>query len=287
MAFVLGLAQCCHPEGRTFEDVLVMADAWCDRAKAAGVDLLVFPESMMTRYEVEHGAFLEAAQPIDGPFACGMNELAAKHGLWLVYTVNERNDDGGAGVSGATGAAADQAAAHATGNPYNTAVLVDATGRQQGVYRKVHLFDTDFTRESDRMAGGSALFEPVDTPFGKIGLTICYDLRFPEAARFAALRGCQLLINPAAWVSGNLKAEQWRTLLAARAIENEMFVAGVSRVDAGYIGQSAIFSPDGVMLASGGSRECLVTARIDFAEMETVRAAMPVLQHRRPDLYTY
>lgn len=276
MAFILGLAQCCHPEGRTYQDVLAMADTWCACAQDAGVDMLVFPESLMTRYEIEKGAFLEAAQPLDGPFASGMNALAAKYGMWLVYTVNEAND----------APAASGASAGTSCNPYNTAVLVDSDGIRQGFYRKVHLFDTDFTRESDRMAGGSALFEPVETPFGKIGLTICYDLRFPEAARFAALRGCQLLINPAAWVDGRLKAEQWRTLLAARAIENEMFVAGVSRVDKGYIGQSAIFAPDGVMLASGGVREYLVTARIDMAEMDAVRAAMPVLDHRRPDVYT-
>jgi predicted amidohydrolase len=110
-------------------------------------------------------------------------------------------------------------------------------------------------------------------------------LRFPEVARFAVTRGCQLLINPAAWVDGRLKAEQWRTLLSARAIENEIFVAGLSRVDKGYIGQSAMFGPDGVMLASGGVREELVTARIDLSTIDEVRAAMPVLAHRRPELY--
>lgn len=135
------------------------------------------------------------------------------------------------------------------------------------------------------MAAGSALFDPIDTPFGRIGLSICYDLRFPEVARFAATHGCHLLINPAAWVDGLLKAEQWRTLLSARAIENEIFVAGLSRVDKGYIGQSAVFGPDGVMLASGGVREELVAARIDLSAIDGVRAAMPVLEHRRPELY--
>lgn len=104
-------------------------------------------------------------------------------------------------------------------------------------------------------------------------------------ARFAATHGCQLLINPAAWVDGRLKAEQWRTLLSARAIENEIFVAGLSRVDKGYIGQSAVFGPDGVMLASGSVREELVAARIDLSAIDGVRAAMPVLEHRRPELY--
>ena len=86
-------------------------------------------------------------------------------------------------------------------------------------------------------------------------------------------------------LGGRLKAEQWRTLLSARAIENEIFVAGLSRVDRGYIGQSAVFGPDGVMLASGSAREELVTARIDLSTIDEVRTAMPVLTHRRPELY--
>lgn len=265
MAFTLGLVQCCHPKRTDVAAVLEMAEAWCVRARQQLVDILVFPESLMTRYELDKRQFAEEAQPLDGPFCTAMDALAKRYGLWLAYTVNERNDAGG--------------------NPFNTVVLTGSDGVKRGAYRKVHLFDTDFTRESDRMAAGDALFCPVDTPFGRIGLSICYDLRFPEVARSAVLQGCQLLINPAAWVDGRLKADQWKTLLAARAIENEMFVAGVSRVDNGYIGQSAIFGPDGVMLAAGGACEELVTARIDLTSIERVCAVMPVLDHRRPDLY--
>lgn len=264
MSFTLGLAQCTHPEIVDTDHVLAMADTWCARAKARGVDVLVFPESLMTRYEAESSTFLSAAEPLDGPYSTAMDALAAKYGLWLAYTANELNPGG---------------------NPFNTVVLTGSDGTKYGVYRKVHLFDTDFTRESDRMAAGSVLFCPVDTPFGKIGLSICYDLRFPEVARTAALQGCQLLINPAAWVDGRLKANQWKTLLAARAIENEMFVAGVSRVDAGYIGQSAIFAPDGVCLAAGGAEEALVAAEIDLTHIARMRERMPVLNHRKPQLY--
>lgn len=162
MTFVLGLAQCRHPEEGGTEAVLEMAEQWCAKASLRGVDILVFPESLMTRYELDRQSFASEAEPIDGPFCCGMDALAARYGLWLVYTVNERN---------------------AEGNPFNTAVITGSDGVKRGVYRKVHLFDTDFTKESDRMAAGPALFEPIDTPFGRIGLSICYDLRFPEAAR--------------------------------------------------------------------------------------------------------
>lgn len=263
--FTLGLAQCCHPEGERYEDVLVMAEKWCEEAKEEGVDILVFPESLMTRYEKDQQAFLSEAQTLDGPFSKGMDALAQRYGLWLIYTVNEKNLQ--------------------TNHPFNTAVIVSDSGMKRGAYRKVHLFDTDFTKESDRMSSGDALFEPIETPFGKIGLGICYDLRFPEVARFAALKGCDLLVYPAAWVDGRLKADQWRTLLAARAIENEIFVAGLSRVDKGYLGQSGIFGPDGVLIASGGQRETLITARIDLREIKAVRSAMPVLLHRKPTLY--
>ena len=268
MAFKLGLAQCCHPSDA---DVLRMAGAWAARAKAAGVDLLVFPESLMTPFDSSADEFAAAAQPVDGPFCQGMDALAAKHGLWMVYTANERNEGA---------------------RPFNTAVVVDDTGRKRAVYRKVHLFDTDFVRESDKVAAGSTLMRPVKAPFGTIGVGICYDLRFPELARAAALAGADLLVYPAAWVDGPRKVDQWRTLLCARAIENELFVAGLSRCDrafgsAGrdYAGHSCVFGPLGEELAHASLKEELLVADIDPDAIAAARAAMPVLAHRRPDAY--
>lgn len=264
MEFTIGLAQCRYPRDASIEATIASARAWCEHACARGVDMLVFPEALMTRFEGDRDAYIAAAQALDGPFCAAMDALAREHGLWLAYTVNETNP---------------------AGNPFNTAVVVDAAGAQRGVYRKAHLFDSATTCESDRMAAGDRLFDPVDAPFGRIGLAICYDLRFPEVARHAALAGCEVLVVPAAWVDGRLKAEQWKTLLAARAIENELFVAGVCRADRGCVGQSAVFAPDGVMIAHADDQETLLTARIDTAQIERVRAAIPVFEHRRPELY--
>ena len=261
MQVTIGLAQTKHPEDG---DVIALVERFAAEAHSRGVDMLVVPESLMSRYEKEAEAFVREAEPVDGAFATALDKVAARYGLWMVYTLNERNPKG---------------------NPFNTAIIVDSTGTKRGIYRKIHLFDTDFTHESDRMSAGSALFEPIDTPFGKIGLAICYDLRFPEQARAAALAGCDILIYPAAWVSGNTKAEQWHTLLAARAIENEMFVVGVSRADEGYIGQSAIANPYGILVAQGGTGEELVTATIDTSLREEALSRMPVFFHRRTDLY--
>ena len=145
MTFVLGLAQCRHPENGGMEAVLEMAEQWCAEASLRGVDILVFPESLMTRYELDKRSFASEAESIDGPFCCGMNALAARYGLWLVYTVNERNDEG---------------------NPFNTAVITGSDGVKRGVYRKVHLFDTDFTKESDRMAAALRCSSPLILPLG-------------------------------------------------------------------------------------------------------------------------
>ena len=190
-----------------------MADAWACRASDAGVDFLVFPESLMTPFELSDADFAEAAQAIDGPFCTAMDALAAKYGVWMAYTVNERSD-----------APASSDALSGVLRPYNTAVIVDSDGVKRSVYRKVHLFDTDSVRESDKVAPGSELVVPVQAPFGSIGVAICYDLRFPELARAAASAGCQVLVYASAWVDGPRKVDQWRTLLAARAIENEISV---------------------------------------------------------------
>ena len=265
MEFTLGLAQVRHREDG---DVCAQVEEYAKQAKAKGVDLLVFPESMMTSYELPVSDFIASAQPLDGPYATALNAIAAKYGLWMVYTINERAPKADEGQK-----------------PFNTAVVVDCTGTVAGAYRKAHLFDTDFTRESDKMSSGSCLFTPVKTPFCTLGLGICYDLRFPEVARFAALHGADVLVYPAAWVDGKLKAHQWQSLLCARAIENQLFVAGVSRADDRYIGQSCIFGPQGVCLAAAGPEPALLVQTVRTDELAPVRAAMPVLDHRRPELY--
>lgn len=262
MELTLGLAQVAHAHDG---DALALVERTVDEACARGVELLVFPECLMTPYEKTPEEYAASAQPLDGSFSSGVAAIAAEAGLWVAYTANERDEAGG--------------------KPFNTAVIVDASGQRVLAYRKVHLFDVGDYRESSKMQAGCALPAPVQTPWGSIGIGICYDLRFCEYARALALAGCELALYPAAWVAGPGKVEQWRTLLAARAIENGMFVAGLSRTGGVYSGNSAIFAPDGRQLAAAGDDEELLVATLDFAEVAAMRAAVPVLQHRRPDLY--
>ena len=250
MTFTIGLAQCAWPH---------------DGDVVAGVELLVFPEGHMTRFEGSVERFVSQAQPSDGPFAQRIDAIAAREKLWIAYTMNEANPAGGL--------------------PYNTAIVTDERGCQRLRYRKVHLFDAQGHEESRRMAAGDALAVPLAAPFARIGLGICYDLRFPEVALAAALEGAQVMLYPASWVDGPGKARQWTTLLAARAIECGMFVAGVGACDEGRAGLSCVFAPDGACLAMAGKEPQLLVCPIDLAEVERVRALTPSLSHRRTACY--
>ncbi len=261
MQFELGIAQTKHPSNG---DVVGLAAKMAKRAKHAGVDILVFPESLMTPYETDPDDFARLSQPLDGEFCTAVNGISRSNSIWILYTANEFNPHG---------------------MPYNTAVLADAEGVVRSTYRKIHLFDAGKNRESSKMSAGSQIAPVVQTPFGKLGIGICYDLRFPEMARKLALQGCEIMLYPAAWVAGHSKKIQWETLLAARAIENGMFVAGVSRCDRGYIGNSCVFAPDGRLVAQAGSDEELLHCTIDTSEVEKLRTYMPTLAHRRPELY--
>ena len=268
MGHLLGLAQCGQPADG---DVIAQVDAWAARARREGVDLLAFPENLMCPRELDAAGLRNLAEPLDGPFLQALGAIANRYGLWLAGTLYEKNPVGG--------------------QPYNTAFVLDGEGALQGSYRKCHLYDAHGVRESDRMSAGEALATPIHTPFGTIGLAICYDLRFPEVARASAVAGCDLLLYPAAWHDGPHKAAHWKTLLAARAIENECFVAGICRAGGRYVGHSMVVGPLGEVLvagpagADGPAGEALVTAEVDLAAVAEARANMPVLAHRRPELY--
>ena len=271
--FRLGLAQCTHPSDG---DVASLVRRWFSRAADENADLIVFPESLSTPFELDPAAFAQAAEPIDGPLRHAFSEACCEFGMWAIYTVNEKP------------APEDRV----QDKPFNTAVLMDDRGVMRGSYRKVHLFDTDAAQESEKVQAGSGLFAPVQAPFATLGIAICYDLRFPEVACSAALKGCELMVYPSAWVDGPGKVRQWKSLLAARAIENGMYVAGLSRCDRAfgtakrdYAGHSCVFDPTGAEIASAALGEELLVTDIDISLVHRMRESVPSLAHRRPDVY--
>ena len=267
-SFTLALAQSGYP---TDGDVLAQAGVFAERAGRAGAHLLVFPENFMCPRPLSAQELHDISEPTSGPFVQGMGTCARRHGMWIVFTMSEASPAGGP--------------------PFNTAVVVDDAGEVRGTYRKCHLYDAHAVRESDRMSAGSALCASIQTPFCTLGVGICYDLRFPELSRHLALAGCDLLVFPSAWHDGPHKARHWQTLLAARAIENECYVAGICHAGSRFVGTSLVANPLGSIVACGPATsdaqgpEALVLARIDTQAVAETRDAMPVLDHRRPGLY--
>lgn len=166
----------------------------------------------------------------------------------------------------------------------NATYVVNPEGKIIAEYRKIHLFR--IMKEDKYLAGGEELatFPLKET---KVGVTICYDIRFPELARAYALQGAGILVNAAEWPHPRL--HHWRTLLQARAIENQMFVIACNRVGKSgkthFFGHSMVIDPWGEVLVEGGEEEEILVVDIDLSLIEEVRNKIPVFADRQPDLY--
>lgn len=166
---------------------------------------------------------------------------------------------------------------------FNTVFLAD-NGVLAGVYRKIHLFSL---LGEDRAFSGGDRWLVAETSVGKIGVIICYDLRFPEISRRLAVEGAQVICIPAQWPKP--REEHWRTLVRARAIENQLFVVAcnacgpIGKLD--LFGMSMIVDPKGSVLAEAGEGEGEIVATLDMQAMADWRAQIPCFNDRRPELY--
>jgi deaminated glutathione amidase len=247
--------------------------AFKDSVDLYGAGMVVFPEAFMSYFEVgiSNEVKLKDGEPVDGPFVSSMCVLAKKYGLWTVFGMREM--------------ILDDEDEDKNKRSYNTTVVINSEGTVVSAYRKTHLYDAFGAKESERIKPGDALFEPIETPFGKIGLFVCYELRFPEVARYQAIHGADILIVPSGWVKGPLKETHWRSLVTARAIENTVYVIACDHVNSYYMGQSLFVDPMGVVLAQGTEEECLIPCRIDLNRVHEVRQKLPSHLHRLPHLY--
>lgn len=231
-------------------------------AAARGAQLVVFPE-YSAFFEATLGpAFARAAEPLDGPFVTALAALAADLDLVIVAGMLEE--------------------VAVPGRFSNTLVALGPTGELLARYRKLHLYDAFGERESDWVLPG--VIEPPQTfVVGglRVGLQTCYDIRFPEVTRRLVDAGVELVLVPAEWVRGPLKELQWRTLLAARAIENTVYVAAADHAPPIGVGTSMIIDPMGVELVTIGETTDVGLAWITSARLHQVRAVNPALDLRR------
>jgi deaminated glutathione amidase len=222
--------------------------------------LVLLPEAYMRDFGKPSSDISAFAEPLDGPFVARLNEFAAAHDTTVVAGMFEISDD--------------------PGRPYNTLAVVDRDGLRAS-YRKIHLYDSFGYKESERLSAGE--IEPVLVDIGglSVGLMTCYDLRFPELARELVRRGAQLLVAPSAWVAGPGKVEHWRTLVAARAIENTVFLAAVGQPGPRYTGHSLLVGPAGDLLGELGDGDHVLTVSVSTEDLERARADNPSLLNRR------
>jgi predicted amidohydrolase len=252
---------------------LAAAEALVRAAAADGAELVALPEKWNLLAPGEE--LVAGAEPLDGPSLTAARSWARDLGVHLLAgSISERAGEGD--------------------KPFNASVLIGPKGEDLAVYRKIHMFDVDAGgvsyRESAHEQPGT---EIVTAPVGGIdvGLTICYDLRFPELHRILAVRGARLLTIPAAFTTTTGR-DHWEVLLRARAIENAVFVLAPGQVGKApphfdCFGRSAIVDPWGVVLATAPDEECFVAADLDLAAQERVRESLPALANRRPQSYAW
>jgi len=261
--------------GRSVEPNVAAAEALIREAARTGADYVQTPE-VTTVMDTDRANLIASSSPdVTARALAAFQALAGELGIWLHI-----------GSMGVQDQSADRIA--------NRSILIAPTGEVAATYDKIHLFDVALAngetyRESDNFAAGHNAVV-ADLPWGRIGLTICYDLRFPELHQTLVRGGAIFLSSPAAFTRPTGEAH-WHTLVRARAIETQCFVFAAAqggRHEHGRetYGHSLIVSPWGQILAEGGIEPGVVSADIDTAEIAAVRGRVPCLMHRRPFVFT-
>jgi len=248
------------------EENLRKAELWIAEAARRGSDVICFPEMWTTGFNWLSNDRMAA---LHDKIVERVANMAKAYGIWINGSMLALNE---------------------AGKVSNTSFLFNARGEQAGAYRKTHLFS--LLHEDAHMAPGDRL-TVVDTPWGRVGLAICYDIRFPELFRTYALKGVEIVFCPMAFPYPRL--DHWKILVRARAIENQLFMVGINQVgseDFGadgivtYFGSSGIIDPWGrTVIEAGETDEMLLTATVNLDQVREIRAGMTVLKDRRPELY--
>lgn len=249
------------------EESLAKAVTFVRRAADRGAALVVLPEVFLWRGR--HLKEPDQVETIPGPTTQRLQDLVGELGIHLLAgSFLEKSDEARA---------------------YNTSLLLGPHGDILARYRKIHLFDVDIPgqvrmKESDSMKPGDEIVT-ADTPLGRVGLSVCYDLRFPELYRRLTYKGAEVVSVPSAFTFPTGEAH-WEALLRARAIENQVYVIAPNQIGKNVYGfadygNSMIIDPWGKILARAASRECCITAEIDLDYLDTVRKELPCLAHQR------
>jgi predicted amidohydrolase len=232
--------------------------------------LICFPEFQMAYSppEQKSESLHKIAEKITGNFVSTLSNSAKQNRINIVATLYEiinTNDK--------------------NHKVFDTGVIINELGKLQSIYRKVHLYDALGFKESKKLLAGSIIEKPSKTSVGKLGLLICYDMRFPEISRILTVNGANILVSPSAWVAGFMKREHWEIMVRARAIENGVYVLAPNQVGNIYCGHSMAIDPFGSTIVDMENREGIEFIDIDSSKIDTTRRTLPLLMNRRTDVY--
>ncbi|NOQ45042.1 MAG: amidohydrolase [Nitrosopumilus sp.] len=230
--------------------------------------LVAFPEFMMfyTNSSQTPKQLASLAEKINGNFVNTIAKTAKQYRIQVIGSFYEKSNK--------------------KDRVYDTSFVIDKTGKVISTYRKIHLYDALGFRESDKMTPGSKITKPVKTSIGKVGMMICYDLRFPEMSRSLASSGSEVLVAPSAWVKGDMKEEHWITINKTRAIENGCYVIAPDQVGNIYCGRSVVVDPYGKILLDMKKKQGIGYVNIELKKIKQIRKVLPLLKNRRTDVYT-
>jgi len=229
--------------------------------------LVAFPEFMMfyTSSSQTSKQLASLAETINGNFVKTIAKAAKENHIQVIGSFYEKSTK--------------------KNRVYDTSFVIDKSGKVISTYRKIHLYDALGFRESDKMTSGSKITKPVKTSIGKVGMMICYDLRFPEMSRSLAASGSEVLVAPSAWVKGDMKEEHWLTINKTRAIENGCYVIAPDQVGNIYCGRSVVVDPYGKILLDMKKKQGIGYADIELKKIKQTRKVLPLLKNRRTDIY--
>ena len=241
--------------------------SFISKASLKNATLCAFPEFMMlyTNSSQTPKQLADLAETIDGNFVNTIAKSAKENCIQVVGTFYEKS--------------------RKKDRVYDTSFVIDKSGKVISTYRKIHLYDALGFRESDKMTAGSKITKPVKTSIGKVGMMICYDLRFPEMSRSLAAAGSEILVAPSAWVKGDMKEEHWITINKTRAIENGCYVIAPDQVGHIYCGRSLAVDPYGKILLDMKKKQGMGFVDIDLNKVKQTRKVLPLLKNRRTDVY--
>lgn len=265
------IAQCQLPVPVEKSRTLALLEHTIGEIAPRKVDLVTLPEMFCCPYQVEN--FPRYAEEEGGRVWEACSGLAKKHGVYLSAGSMPERDQ--------------------SGRVYNTAYVFDRSGRQIARHRKMHLFDIDVKggqrfKESETLAAGNAI-TTFETEFGTFGLCICYDFRFPELGRLMALRSAQVILVPAAFNMTTGPAH-WETMFRSQALNNQVFAIGTAPArdeTATYTswGHSIVTDPWGQVVSQMDEKQGVRITELDLDRVLEVREQLPLLQHRRTDVY--